>query len=324
MVPRQHMSAVTRGLSQAFGVTGFDTIHDLTERSDSNRVFRIEARDTAYLLRINTRPGDIPRQFTCMQAAADAGLAPRVWYACAEDRVCITDFVNAVPFEPSDALVRIPAALRRLHALAPFPTANFNTTCTFLLNRGPAVDGLIQKFRAVPLSPDNDREELLACYEQLAEVCSRFEPDLAPSHNDLFKPDNMLFDGQRLWFVDWEAAFQNDRYADLAVVANMLVTDDVEEAAFLRTYFGEQPNESRRSRFYLMRQLAHIFYTLAFLTQPPRTEVVEIADFQQRFWSGRLKLDDSSSKSAYGMFHWGQLKRNMRSERWQEELWTAI
>ena len=46
---------------------------------------------------------------------------------------------------------------------------------------------------------------------------------MAPGHNDPFKPDNMLFEGNRLWLVDWEAAFQNDRYADLAVVANMIV-----------------------------------------------------------------------------------------------------
>jgi thiamine kinase-like enzyme len=28
------------------------------------------------------------------------------------------------------------------------------------------------------------------------------------------------FDGERAWLVDWEAAFLNDRYFDLDVVAN--------------------------------------------------------------------------------------------------------
>jgi hypothetical protein len=32
-----------------------------------------------------------------MQAAAEAGIAPRVWYANVEDRLLITDFVGAKP-----------------------------------------------------------------------------------------------------------------------------------------------------------------------------------------------------------------------------------
>ena len=201
-----------------------------------------------------------------MQAAADAGLAPRVRYANSEDRISITDFVEAVPLPATDALVRIPAALRTLHALPPFPGSPFNTTCTFLLNKGPALDGFLQKFRASSILPEDETEELLARYQQVAAVYSRLDSDLAPGHNDLFKPDNMLFDGNRLWLVDWEAAFQNDRYADLAVVANMIVTNESEERIYLQEYFGEPPDEYQSARFYLMRQLAHMFYAMAFLT----------------------------------------------------------
>jgi thiamine kinase-like enzyme len=66
--------------------------------------------------------------------------------------------------------------------------------------------------------------------------------------------------------VDWEVAFQNDRYADLAVVANMLVANETEEQAYLQEYFGAPPDSYQAARFYLMRQLAHLFYTLAFLS----------------------------------------------------------
>ena len=80
MIPQEKSAAVTLGLNEAFGVTEFEDIRDLTERPGSNRAFRIVVRGSAYLLRINTRAGDMTRHFTCMQAAADAGLAPRVWY----------------------------------------------------------------------------------------------------------------------------------------------------------------------------------------------------------------------------------------------------
>jgi hypothetical protein len=261
-----------------------------------------------------------------MQAAADAGLAPRVRYANAEDRISITDFVEALPLPAQDALVRIPAVLRTLHALT-FPRAPFNTTCTFLLNKGPALDGFLQKFQASSILSANEAEELLARYQQLAEVYSRLDSDQAACHNDLFKPDNMLFDGNRLWLVDWEAAFQNDRYTDLAVVANMLVTNESEERIYLQEYFGAAPTERQSARFYLMRQLAHMFYAMAFLVlgssdQPAgRSEPVPAySDFQRRFWAREVGLPDNQARIVYGRVHWEQLSQNMRQPRFDEAL----
>jgi hypothetical protein len=51
----------------------------------------------------------------------------------------------------------------------------------------------------------------------------------------------------------------------LAVVANFIVTDDAEEEAYLRTYFGEAAGEYRRARFYLMRQIFHMAYAAVFM-----------------------------------------------------------
>src|SRR5215471_13758324 len=119
MIPQEESAAVTLGLNQTFGVSEPEDIRDLTERPGSNRAFRIVVGGSAYLLRINTRAGDMARHFSCMQAAAEAGLAPRVRYASVEDRISITDFVEAVPFPATDALRRVPAALRTLHALPP-------------------------------------------------------------------------------------------------------------------------------------------------------------------------------------------------------------
>ena len=321
MIPQEKSAAVTLGLNEAFGVTEFEDIHDLTERPGSNRAFRIVVGGSRYLLRINTRAGDMARHFRCMRAAADAGLAPHVWYANIEDRISITDFVEAVPLTAPDALDRIPATLRTLQALPPFPGSAFNTTCTFLLNKGPALEGFLEKFRTSSVLPENETEELLSCYQQVAAVYSRLEPDLAPSHNDLFKPDNMLFDGGRLWLVDWEAAFHNDRYADLAVVANMIVTNESDEASYLREYFGEAANEYQRARFYLMRQLAHMFYALAFLTLGPidwSEPVPAYDDFQRGFWAHEIWLADNQAKILYGRVHWERLRQNMREARFEE------
>ena len=90
MIPQEKSAAVTRGLREAFGVTEFEDIQMLTRGLSSALVFRMVVRGSPYLLRIITRTdamNDPTRQFTCMKAAAEAGLAPHVWYASIEDRI---------------------------------------------------------------------------------------------------------------------------------------------------------------------------------------------------------------------------------------------
>ena len=333
MIPAEKTEAVTRGLRQAFGVTEFGNICKMT-KGTSPFVFRIVVRERPYLLKFITRTSDPARKIACMRAAAEAGLAPHVWYTSVEDRISITDFVETVPFPRTDALVRMAATLRTLHALPPFPGVpdHLNTTCMFLVNKGPALDGFIQKFHAANILPPGESAELFARYAHVAAAYPRHEPDrndpdMVSSHNDLFKPDNILFDGQRVWLVDWEAAFLNDRYADLAVVANLIVSDDAEEKIFLEEYFGQPPDQYQFARFFLMQQIAHIFYAMAFQLigsagKPvvPRESAPELKGFQQRMWTGEFDLADSQGKIAYGRVHWEQLLQNTRTARFQEAL----
>lgn len=74
-----------------------------------------------------------------MKSAAEAGLAPHIRYSSLEDELFITEFVEEADFPAMEALVKMPAALRTLHALPPFPRVenHLNTTCMFLLNEGP-------------------------------------------------------------------------------------------------------------------------------------------------------------------------------------------
>ena len=327
MIPPEKSAAVSRGLREAFGVTACEEIHALNGTLAANPVFRIVVRGSAFLLRFNNRAGDLARQHACMKIAAEAGLAPRVWYASVEDRFSITDFVDAVPFPAADALHRIPAALRTLHAQPRFPEApkHINTSCTYLLEQDIAQAGLIQMFRAANILPKEETEELIDCHARLAAVYPRDEADRVSSHNDLFKPDNMLFDGQRLWLVDWEAAFPNDRYADLAVAANLIVRNEAEERIYLQEYFGEPADEYRRARFFLMQQVAHLFYAMVVLLQGSAGQpidwgesVPEFHEFHRRFWAGEVQLTDRRTKALYGRLHRERFLHNARQARYGE------
>jgi len=333
MIPQEKSAAVTRALREAFGATEFEDIRRITKGQTSALVFRIVVRGTPYLLRIimykNSMLGP-ERNFTCMRTAAKAGIAPNVWYTSVEDQISITDFVEEVPFPAEQALVSMPTVLRNLHALPPFPKGVdfLDTSCMFLLHKGAATEGFIEKFKAANIISKDQSEQLFGWLAQIAAVYPRNDSDMVSSHNDLFKPDNVLFDGARVWLVDWEAAFLNDRYFDLAVVANLIVNEEAEERAYLERYFGQPPNEYQLARFFLMRQLVHMFYTIGYLflssREGPVNQPETLPDFKifkRRMWTGEVSLADKDTRIAYGWIHQQQLILNMQQQaRFSEAL----
>jgi thiamine kinase-like enzyme len=321
MIPEAKQPAVTRALSEAFGVTEFEDIHLLSGGLSSALAFTIIVENKPYLLKILRKEiiSDPAHEFACMQSAAKAGIAPWIWYANVEDRVLITDFVEARPF-PEDMLPLIVPILRKLHSLPHFPAP-------LMGNYLDAMNGFVRRFQAAKLLPDSATEEVLRRCAEVIKVYPRNESDLISSHNDL-KPQNMRFDGSRLWLVDWESAFLNDRYVDLAVVANFFVKDAAQEERYLDAYFGEPAGEYRSSRFYLMRQVLSMFYATLLLLEASRAGLAVDADmpapdfreYHQDLISNKIDMLTAEAKAQYGMLHLREALRNMRTPRFEKAL----
>ena len=92
------------------------------------------------------------------------------------------------------------------------------------------------------------------------------------------KPENILFDGRRAWLMDWVAASVNDRYFDLAIVANFVITSDADELAYLERYFGQRPDEYQRARFFLMRQVLHMHASTIFLLLGSGSKPIDLSE----------------------------------------------
>lgn len=83
MLPEARQPAVKRALHSAIGVNDFEDIRLLAGGLSSALVFKFVVKKNPYLLKImRTEVISNPaHEIARMQTAAQAGLAPRIWYA---------------------------------------------------------------------------------------------------------------------------------------------------------------------------------------------------------------------------------------------------
>ena len=321
MIPEEKIAAVAKALQTTFGTSEYQNIRQLTAGLSSALIYRIVVFENPYLLRVITRTdamGDPTHQIHCLQAPVKAALAPKLLYAGVDDRILITDFIDAKPFPLEEARLKMPDLLKRLHALPPFPNR---------INYLQTMDGIVRKFQDAKILPESMTSEIFSQYAKILAVYPNIKEEWVPCHNDC-KPENILYDGERPWLVDWEAAFPNDRYTDLAVVGNFVVTNEIEEKEYLRRYFGTEPDEYQQARFFLMSQLMHVFYFIFFMKIvhadgtpiDPDAPKPEFRDFHNRIWSGEISLKGNEARLDYAWTHMQQFVRNMQLKRSDDSL----
>lgn len=309
-LPEAKRPAIDRALISAFGTSQLDSITALSGGLSGALVCRIRVGGIPYLLRVEGERSyfkDPARWYGCMRTAAEAFLAPRVRYACAEDGVAILDYIAEqslayeYPGTRTDMIAELAQAVRALHATPGFPV---------LTDYMDGMEGVLGQLRASELVRPQALAEVLRRYAELAQVYRRLPQDLVSSHNDL-NPGNVLYDGARLWLVDWESAFRADRWVDLATLANFFTKDQAEEEALLRVYFGEAPDAAKRARLFLARQINHVFNGAIFLIgaageRPQarltgdRLEAPSYLDLHRGLGEGTFAFDVWENRVTYG------------------------
>ena len=309
-IPEPRREAVNRALTGAFGTTVLDAVAPISGGLSGAGLYRIRVGGIAYVLRIEPPAhafGDPARGFACMRTAAEAFLAPRVRYADPVDGVAIMDLVAQrslaldYPGDGKPLIVELAQAVRLLHETPPFPP---------LVDYMDGMQMVIgQQLQSGLLDP-SVFHELMELYAGLTAVYRTAASDRVSSHNDL-NPGNVLFDGTRLWLVDWEASFLADRYVDLATVAGWFTHDAAGEDLLLRTYFGGPPTPEQQARFTVMRQVNHVFYGMIMLNgaaaERPGVRLSDtdlsgpsLGDLRQRLSTGDFTLQAWDDRVAYG------------------------
>lgn len=322
MIPDNKRAAVKKALQTVFGVDTFENIEQLHKGLSSALVFKIMVQGKSYLLRVITRTDPVAEPsfyYECMKIAAENGVAPRIHYMSVEDRVSITDFIIEQPFPIVAAKEMMPQLLRKLHSLPKF---------AYRLNYFDSMEKFIPRFEAANILPANEAQELFDIYHRITAIYPVNEQeDWVSCHNDS-KPENIVFDGKRPWFVDWEAAFLNDRYLDLAIQGNFLTENEEDEKSFLETYFGKTVDDYEFARFFLMQQILHLYYFVFLMAFDNGAKPVDITAIPKRgfrkfhdgMWNGSISLAFTDSKREYAMLHLEQFQLKTQTKRFENSL----
>lgn len=324
-VSPDQLPAVRKALRATFGTETLDGWTPVSGGLSGAGVYRIRVGGIAYLLRLEAgRDGlrDPHRGYACLKLAAEACLAPRVRYADPDDGVMICDFIEARSLvldyagTRADLVVELAQAVRALHAIEGFPA---------LVDYLDGLDALVDQAARAGVVPVGAFD----AWARLREVCKRLTPQPVSSHNDL-NPGNLVYDGRRIWLVDWEAAFRADRYVDLAAIANAYAADPESEALLLRTYFGRAATDGERARLWLFRQVSHVFHAAVFVAgaagraRAERLDGSDLDALHQRLALGEPVLATEEGRLVYGLARLRAAEANLASGAFVQAASIAI
>lgn len=306
VLPVVHREAACSALAAAFGRVGIGSIVALTGGATTASVYRIEVGKRRYLLRIEGEPSPLrnPHQYISMRIAAEAGIAPKILYVDEAARIVVTDFIEQVtlkayPGGPPALARALGELLARVQATPVFP---------YFVEYPDIVARLFAHVRRTRLFASGVLDLHVDRLESLCEAYRASSSRPVSSHNDAV-PNNVLFDGRRLWLIDWESAYCNDALVDVAIMLDGVARSPELEEVLLGAWLGGAPDESIRARLEIVRALTRLYYAGVFLSASAAASWVKedtdlsvpfAADFQRAVKLGRLKTGTAETKHVLG------------------------
>jgi hypothetical protein len=235
--------AAIASVADPASVTG---ISPTTAGASGASTLRIDAGSGAYLLRLELRRDGFrnpKRSYPCLRAAAEAGIAPAVHHADEEAGLVLMDFVVERPLTAFPG--GEPALLRTLGEMV----AQLQETALFppvMEDFGALVEVMKNLVRDGGLFAPGVLDGHVAGLARVRAEYPRAAAQVS-AHNDI-NPRNVLFDGDRLWLVDWELAFRNDPLADVANIANNFSDVPNVDTLVLEGWLGRSPDDDTRLR----------------------------------------------------------------------------
>jgi aminoglycoside phosphotransferase (APT) family kinase protein len=305
-LPDTHRETARSALAAVFGSAPIGAITPIAGGASSAFVFRIEAGGRRYLLRMEGPPSPLrnPHQYVSMRIAAEAGIAPAIHFVDETARVAVIDFIEqrplgAYPGGPRALALAMGELLGRVQATPVFP--NF-------VNYPDIVARLFAHVRRTGLFATGLLDAHVERLALLSEAYNAGTTRLVSSHNDPV-PNNILFDGERLWMIDWESAYRNDPLVDVAIVLDHLARSPELQDVLLQAWLGRAPDVALRARLELIRALTRLYYAGVLLSASAAAPWVmgdidlsapTVTEFQQAIRASRLKPGTPETKHILG------------------------
>jgi aminoglycoside phosphotransferase (APT) family kinase protein len=304
--PVPQRETVRAALSAAVGSAAIGAVTPIAGGASGASAFRVEAGGRRYLLRAEGAPSPLrnPHQYVSMRIAAEAGIAPTIHYVDEASRIAVMDFIEcrplrAYPGGPRALAQALGELLARVQATQVFP-------------RFVEYPDIVARLWAHVCRTGLFAPGLLDAYtERLARIREAYVWDSAgsvSSHNDSI-PGNILFDGERLWLVDWESAYRNDPLVDVAIVLDNLASSPELENVLLQAWLGRKPDEALRARRAHVRALTRLYYAGVLLSASAAASraapdndlsAFTLQEFQLAIQEGRLKPGTADIKHILG------------------------
>ena len=247
---------------------------------------------------------NLVRNYALLEHVSKQGIAPPVYFTDAEHGVILMKYIDVKPRPPAtlESVKQFAYLLRKLHD---------GTSFSPWKSKFEILDYFYQQ-----LTPEHQASSLIKTGIREVKRLHTYlsDPaDMRPCHCDL-NPNNLLFDGQKYYLVDWQAASPQSFYFDLASSANFFYFYSEEWCQlFLKEYFGRSTHRDENEKFKLMRKFTHIYYGIVFIALPllkniqlsPLSEQ-EIAslpsylEFMQLLGSGKVTLSDPKTQQRFG------------------------
>lgn len=256
-LPAARRDSVRSALAIAFGSDSVGAITPVAGGITTASTFRLEARGRRYLLRAEGEPSPLrnPHQYVSMRIATEAGIAPAIHYIDEAARIVVIDFIEQQPLKtysggPRALAQALGELFSRVQATPIFP---------YYVNYADIVARLFAHVRRTGLFAAGLLDTHVERLELIRETYNAGLTRLVSSHNDP-TPGNILFDGERLWLIDWESACRNDPLVDAAIVLDHFARSQELEDVLLKAWFGRAPDEGLRARLAPVRALTRLYY----------------------------------------------------------------
>ncbi len=298
--------SVRSALVASFGSAPPGAITRITGGASGASTFKVEVGDRCFLLRIEGQPGPLrnPHQYVSLRISAEAGIAPSIRYIDETARVAVMDYIEQRPLQsypggPGGLAQALGELLSRVQAMPVFP---------YFVDYPDIVARLFAHVCRTGLFAAGVLDRYVEKLELLRQAYDSGSTALVSSHNNSI-PSNILFDGERLWLIDWESAYCNDPLVDVAIALDNLARSRELEDVLLNAWLCRSPDEDLRRRLEVVRALTRLYYAGVLLSASAAASWLSgegdlsaptVADFEEAIRTGRLKPGAPKTKHILG------------------------